>query len=143
MDQALAIKTKTRIRSERRFQLLLSFPRGTEMFHFPPCASSYKDFCRWQKGFPIRKFPGQRYLAPHRNLSQPYHVLHRFLKPRHSPYTLFSCKEHWSPKWCQSSQTENAHRCAINLSVLLVLINTKIKTNDLCDWFVVDKKTLP
>ena len=33
------------------------------------------------------------YLAPHRILSQPYHVLHRFLKPRHPPYTLCSCKE--------------------------------------------------
>ena len=34
------------IRSKRNFRLLLSIPLGTEMFHFPRYASSYKDHCR-------------------------------------------------------------------------------------------------
>jgi hypothetical protein len=34
------------IRPERKFRLLLSIPLGTEMFHFPRYASSYKDSCR-------------------------------------------------------------------------------------------------
>ncbi len=46
--------------SERKFRILLSIPLGTEMFHFPRCASSYKDSCWKQEGFPIRTFPGQR-----------------------------------------------------------------------------------
>ena len=37
---------------------------------------------------PFGHFRVVGYLAPRRNLSQPYHVLHRFLKPRHPPYTL-------------------------------------------------------
>jgi hypothetical protein len=55
---------------------LLSFPRGTEMVHFPPLA------CRFLfdseadvtillvTGCPIRKSPGQRLFAAHRGLSQ-------------------------------------------------------------------------
>ena len=37
------------------------------------------------------------YLAPYRILSQPYHVLHRSLKPRHPPYTLCSHRERCTP----------------------------------------------
>lgn len=36
-------------------------------------------------------------LAPPQNLSQPLHVLHRFLKPRHPPYTLCSHRERYTP----------------------------------------------
>ena len=43
-------------------------------------------------------------MAPHRNLSQPYHVLHRFLKPRHPPYTLCSRRER-----CMPSKLMNDH----------------------------------
>ncbi len=45
---------------ERKFRLLLSFPRGTEMFHFPPYAPSYKGTRRNRVGFPIQRLPGQR-----------------------------------------------------------------------------------
>ncbi len=41
---------------------------------------------RWVS--PFGHFRVKDYLASYRNLSQPYHVLHRFLKPRHPPYTL-------------------------------------------------------
>lgn len=37
---------------------------------------------------PFRDFRVKGWLAPRRNLSQPFHVFHRFLKPRHPPYTL-------------------------------------------------------
>lgn len=37
------------------------------------------------------------YKAPPRSLSQPYHVLHRFLKPRHPPYALGSYQEPYTP----------------------------------------------
>ncbi len=34
------------IRSKRNFRILLSIPTGTEMFHFPAFAPSYKGHCR-------------------------------------------------------------------------------------------------
>ena len=46
---------------------------------------------------PFGHFRIKGYLAPPRNLSQPYHVLHRFLKPRHPPYTLRSHRERYTP----------------------------------------------
>ena len=46
--------------SERKFHILLSFPLGTEMFHFPRCAPAYTGNCRRQLGFPIRKSPDRR-----------------------------------------------------------------------------------
>ena len=55
------------------------------------------------------------YLAPHRILSQPYHVLHRSLKPRHPPYTLCSRRERcMPPKGDHIVHYVNAvHRCTI------------------------------
>ena len=53
---------------------LISFPTGTEMFHFPAFASRcYVFTTRYSKrvGFPIRKFPDQRVLTSPRDLSQP------------------------------------------------------------------------
>ena len=83
------------IRPERKFRILLSIPLGTEMFHFPRYASYIRKIpADDRRVSPFRHFRVKGYLAPHRNLSQPYHVFHRFLKPRHSPYTLCSCKEH-------------------------------------------------
>ena len=55
---------------------LLSFPRGTEMVHFPPFAShslfdSGMDVTTLLvTGCPIRRSPGQRLFAAHRGLSQ-------------------------------------------------------------------------
>ena len=53
---------------------LISFPLGTEMFHFPRFASRrYVFTSRYSKrvGFPIRTSAGQRVLAPYRGFSQP------------------------------------------------------------------------
>ena len=55
---------------------LLSFPAGTEMFHFPAFASQglyiqpRDDTALPVPGFPIRKSPGQSLLTAHRGLSQ-------------------------------------------------------------------------
>ena len=45
------------IRPERKFPVLLYFPLGTLMFHFPRCAPSYKGTCRKQVSFLIRTSP--------------------------------------------------------------------------------------
>lgn len=68
------------------------------MFHFPRYAPYIHRVTADDSGVsPFGHFRIKGYLAPPRNLSQPYHVLHRFLKPRHPPYTLCSCKEHCTP----------------------------------------------
>ena len=84
--------------SKRKFRLLLSIPLGTEMFHFPRCASYIRKITADDSRVsPLGHIRVKGYLAPHRIFSQPYHVLHRFLKPRHPPYTLCSCKERCIP----------------------------------------------
>ena len=56
--------------------LLLSFPRGTEMVHFPPLAyrllfdSEAEVTILLVTGCPIRKSPGRGLFAAHRGLSQ-------------------------------------------------------------------------
>ena len=75
---------------------LISFPRGTEMFQFPPLATlslCIQPRATWvyaHVGFPIRRSTGQRLYTAHRRLSQFYHVLHRLLVPRHPPNALTS-----------------------------------------------------
>ena len=74
---------------ERKFPVLLSIPPGTEMFHFPGYAPILRQVSCGTRGVsPFGHFRVTGCLAPYRNLSQPYHVLHRFLKPRHPPYAL-------------------------------------------------------
>jgi hypothetical protein len=47
------------------------------------------DYCSATVEFPHSDISGYNgWLAPYQNISQPFHVLHRFLKPRHPPYTL-------------------------------------------------------
>ena len=58
-----------------RESLLISLPKGTEMFHFPSFASpAYVFSRRWHgftvPGFPIRKSPDQSLFAAPRGLSQ-------------------------------------------------------------------------
>ena len=75
---------------------LISFPRGTEMFQFPPfatpslCIQPGVTWTLLHVGFPIRRSTGQRLLTAHRRLSQFYHVLLRLLVPRHPPNALTS-----------------------------------------------------
>ena len=48
------------IRSKRKFRLLLSLPPGTEMFHFPGSAPSYKGHKPALMGFPHSEISGSK-----------------------------------------------------------------------------------
>ena len=81
-----------------RESLEISFPRGTEMFHFPRlppsslCVTLAVSFFQ-KDGLPHSGIPGLACLAAHRGLSQPYYALHRPLMPRHPPcaFTRLTC----------------------------------------------------
>jgi hypothetical protein len=75
--------------------LLLSFPPGTEMVHFPGLARTrlwiqraVSRFCR--DGFPHSEIPGSKSASLSPRLIAGNHVLHRRLAPRHPPYALSS-----------------------------------------------------
>ena len=75
--------------------LLLSFPPGTEMVHFPGFASlrlciqrRIPDF--ESGGFPHSEIPGSLPACGSPRLIAACHVLHRLLAPRHPPYALSS-----------------------------------------------------
>ena len=75
--------------------LLFSFPGGTEMVHFPPLPSTAYVFSGGysgisQSGFPHSEIPGSKLVCGSPRLIAAYHVLHRLLAPRHSPYALSS-----------------------------------------------------
>ena len=74
---------------------LLSLPSGTEMFHFPEFAlTTYIFSCQCQGiplgGFPHSGIPGSKSAGDSPRLIAANHALHRFLMPRHPPYTLHS-----------------------------------------------------
>ena len=77
-----------------RESLLLSFPPGTEMFHFPGFAPNtltvLGDWCSHQPGCPIRKSTDHRSFSSSPWLIAAYHVLLRSPLPRHPPYALSS-----------------------------------------------------
>ena len=79
-----------------RESLLLSSPRGTEMFQFPRlpllalCVQTRVNWALPQPGFPIRTSPGQSLLDSSPRLFAACHVLHRLLAPRHPPSTRSS-----------------------------------------------------
>ena len=75
--------------------LLLSFPPGTEMVHFPGLARTrlciqraVSGFC--PEGFPHSEILGSKGASPSPRLIAGSHVLHRRLAPRHPPYALSS-----------------------------------------------------
>ena len=75
--------------------LLFSFPPGTEMVHFPGLSSPPYVF-RWRysgislSGLPHSDILGSKPVCGSPKLFAAYHVLHRLLAPRHSPYALSS-----------------------------------------------------
>lgn len=75
----------------RKF-IFVSFPPGTEMFHFPGCASCYviqQDHRGLLCGVsPFGDLRIKGCYTPPRSLSQLCHVLLRLLKSRHPPYAL-------------------------------------------------------
>ena len=75
---------------------LLSFPVGTEMFHFPTfpppalCVQAGAMGHYAQSGFPIRKSPDQCLVTDSPGLIAGSYVLHRLLVPRHPPCALIN-----------------------------------------------------
>ena len=75
--------------------LLISFPPGTEMVHFPGLARTrlwiQRAVCRFYRhGFPHSEIPGSKPACGSPRLIAASHVLHRLLAPRHPPYALNS-----------------------------------------------------
>ena len=71
---------------------LISFPEGTEMFHFPSFA--LRELCihspsaGYTSGFPHSEISGSTRVCRFPKLMAAYHLLHRFLTPRHSPQAI-------------------------------------------------------
>ena len=75
--------------------LLFSVPPGTEMVHFPGLPSPAYVFSRGSSGINLSGLPhseilGSKPVCGSPKLFAAYHVLHRLLAPRHSPYALSS-----------------------------------------------------
>ena len=75
--------------------LLFSVPPGTEMVHFPGLPSHAYGFSEGYRsitrgGFPHSEIAGSKPVCGSPTLIAAYHVLHRLLAPRHSPYALSS-----------------------------------------------------
>ena len=75
--------------------LLFSVPPGTEMVHFPGLSSPTYGFSRRYSGMNLSGLPhsdilGSKPVCGSPKLFAAYHVLHRLLAPRHSPYALRS-----------------------------------------------------
>jgi hypothetical protein len=74
---------------------LFSLPPGTEMVHFPGLPSPTYGFSRRSSGMSLSGLPhseilGSKPVCGSPKLFAAYHVLHRLLAPRHSPYALSS-----------------------------------------------------
>ncbi len=74
---------------------LISFPPGTEMFHFPGFAPSrlwIQRVVSWvcHEGFPHSGIPGSMPASGSPRLIAAGHALHRLLMPGHPPYALRS-----------------------------------------------------
>src|SRR3990172_8468345 len=75
--------------------LLIYFPPGTEMVHFPGLARTRLCIQRavsevHSEGFPHSEIPGSNPACGSPGLIAACHVLHRLLAPRHPPYALSS-----------------------------------------------------
>src|SRR5713101_6273057 len=75
--------------------LLIYFPPGTEMVHFPGLAHTRLCIQRavipvYGTGFPHSEIPGSKPACGSPRLIAACHVLHRLLAPRHPPYALSS-----------------------------------------------------
>ena len=70
---------------------LFSLPTGTKMFQFPAFALCFCIVTVLQTaGLSHSEILGSRVICTYPRLIAAYHVLHRLLMPRHSPYALLS-----------------------------------------------------
>jgi hypothetical protein len=99
-----------------RKSLLLSFPRGTEMFQFPRfpplglCVQPRVTGHLPLPGFPIRRSTDRSLVGGSPWLIAATHVLHRHLAPRHPPLALCSLESSRCSCSLCSSQGAGAHR---------------------------------
>ncbi len=82
--------------------LLISFPPGTEMFHFPGLSPARYEFTRGSQafrpgGFPHSEISGSQAVCASPKLIAAYHVLHQRRPPRHPPYALCSLAISFNP----------------------------------------------
>ena len=70
--------------------LLFSFPRGTEMVHFPRFTLHILCIQIWVIGFPHSEINGSSNECFSPLLIAAFHVLHRLKVPRHPPFALSS-----------------------------------------------------
>ena len=72
----------------------MSFPQGTEMFHFPWCRPDalciQTPVSRKRDGFPHSEISGSKRICRSPKLNAAYHVLLRLPMPRHPPCALTS-----------------------------------------------------
>ena len=97
-----------------RESLLISFPPGTEMFHFPGFASCTYVFsagwsCITRTGLPHSGIHGSKLARSSPWLFAACHALHRRLMPRHPPYAL-------SILTCSFQDTTDVLSCTFLLS---------------------------
>ncbi len=98
---------------------LLSFPSGTEMFHFPeyrPRALCIQTLVipYGRIGFPHSDIPGSKRVCRSPRLIAAYHVLHRLLVPRHSSYALHNLATKITPPFTPSIRTEQTMRSPLS-----------------------------
>ena len=103
-----------------RESLLLSFPRGTEMVHFPRLAFCHYVFMAEYPplqvdGLPHSGIPGSKVACTSPGLIAACHALHRQNSPRHPPYAL-----------CSLTINLNFQRTIIFLAYILYLIYTRV-----------------
>ena len=77
--------------------LLISFPPGTEMFHFPGLSSLAGLHRLLDAGLPHSEIAGSKVVCTSPTLIAAYHVLHQQPLPRHSPYALKNLATLFSP----------------------------------------------
>ncbi len=125
--------------------LLIYFPPGTEMVHFPGLARTRLCIQRavyrfYRHGFPHSEIPGSKPACGSPRLIAASHVLHRLLAPRHPPYALSSLTikltRHVAPALaCRGSLTVRIIRLSTirsleqNLRSTRVAIRAKIGAN--------------
>ena len=97
----------------------ISFPAGTEMFHFPAYPPGRRR-CRPMTagGFPIRKSSDQSPVGGSPRHIAASNVLHRYCLPRHPPYALASGTHHERRAWPQDSSSKIARRQIITLKMI-------------------------
>jgi hypothetical protein len=96
---------------------LLSFPPGTEIFHFPGLASTpygFRSGCGGitRRGFPHSGIPGSTPVSGSPGLIAAYYALPRLRAPRHPPYALLRLTIYCQHKCCTRLQLSKSHACA-------------------------------